>query len=88
MLFCIIGVILLDDSFYFRGNGMRIITKLFVAILVCAAITIAQTKSTTTSQTNNAQTMMLPKAAAPQGPVTNVPKKQATSWTQIKDLFL
>ena len=66
---------------------MRMIIKLFVVIVACAAISFAQTKSAATPPTTTPSTVVS-KAVTPQGPTTFVPQKQPTNWTKIKDLFL
>jgi len=65
---------------------MRIITKLFVAVLACMAITFAQTSNTTKQATTTLTTQQAPKD---QGKlVTPILPKAPTNWTKIKDLFL
>jgi hypothetical protein len=65
---------------------MRIITKLFVAVLACAAITLAQTGTAANQTTTSPATQQV--AAGKGKQVTGVPQKPATNWTKIKDLFL
>jgi hypothetical protein len=65
---------------------MRIITKLFPAVLACAAITFAQTSNTTKQTTTTPTTQQAPKD---QGKlVTGTLPKAPTNWSKIKDLFL
>jgi hypothetical protein len=66
---------------------MRIITKLFLAVVACAAIAFAQT-SDTTKQTTTTQQVSKEQGKIVTGALSkNLPKPQ-TNWTKIKDLFL
>jgi hypothetical protein len=80
------GIILFDDKFCFGSNDMRMVTKLFIAILMGAAIVFAQTADST----NKASSSMTMHQTTNDKKIitTQIPSKTPTNWSRIKDLFL
>jgi hypothetical protein len=64
---------------------MRSITKIFLVVLACAAISFAQTNNTAkpADSISSIKTQSVSKNIS-----TGTLKKEATNWSKIKDLFL